>query len=164
MIITSLSLTVCLKGTSLLSSTTFCTTGRKHLLSQITSLINIAKFRAIVRIPDLVLKLAASSFWTNEQLLYLFFFFPNHFSWYDARSYFFLSALPCFRESVICTGVFNVWERHIQCHGARSAAQRKNQALCLDVYLLQPEDKYSDPERKKEWVFYHWRRTEKLCR
>lgn len=130
MIITSLSLTICLKGTSLLSSITSCTTGRNNLFSQITSLINIAKFRATVHIPDLVLKFAALlSELMNSSC---------------TSSVFFLTISACMMQDV-----FNFYQLYLVSMKALNGS-KKNQTFCANVHLLQPKDKYSYPERKEE--------------
>lgn len=77
MIITSLSLRVCLKGICLLSSITFCATGRNHLLSQTTSLIKIAQIQSNCSHSSFISEVCCLPFWSNEQLLHLVCFFPS---------------------------------------------------------------------------------------
>lgn len=140
MIITSLSLDLCLKGTSLLSSITSCATDRNYLFSQITSLINIVKFRPTVHIPNLVLKFAA---FLSE---------PMNSSWTSSVSFLTISAR-------MMQDVFSFYQLYLVSMKALNSSKEK-QALCANVHLLEPEDKYSYPKRKEEWVFYQWQRTE----
>lgn len=148
-IITSLSLSVCLRGICLLSSITFCATGRNHLLSQTTSLIKIAKFRAIVHIPDLVLKFAASlsgvmnNFCTSSVFSHPFLLVRwkilllcTSFTLFLGHHYMYKRIQPLGKTHPMPLSVLN--------------SSKENQVLCLTMYLLQPEDKYSDPVRKEK--------------
>lgn len=163
MIITSLSLSVCLKGICLLSSITFYATGRNHLLSQTTSLIKIAKFRAIVCIPDLALKFAASlSEVINNSCTSSVFSHPFQLMW--CKMLFLSISFTLFLwQCYVYKRIQTLGKTHPMSLSILSSS-KENQELCLTVYLLQPEDKYYEPVRKEKWVFYHWQITEELCR
>lgn len=159
MIITSLSPSVCLKGICLLSSINFCATGRNHLLSQTTSLIKIAKFRAIVHIPDLVLKLAASLSEVMNNCNSSVFSHPFQLVW--CKMFFLCTSFTLF------LGEHYMYQRIqplAEAHPMSLSVLNSSKGNQVSVYLLQSEDKYSEPVKKEKWIFYHWRRTEDLFR